>query len=165
MVKGDNMTKFKYINLKNSSVAIAIMFLASSCAQQSSVTHAPHRTEASSMQVATVVSSYPVRVTKNSGVGAMAAGLGGSAVGYKNVGSGTGRIVGSMLGSIVGGITGRAAESKIRETAAQEVTIKLNNQTHTLISKNLPLLKSGDSVMAYTNVYGKPLSIKPVRQE
>lgn len=159
------MTKFNVLHLKSSVVALSVacLFLATSCAQQTSVTDAPHRTNASSMQMATVVSSYPIRVTKNSGVGAMAGGLGGSAVGYKNIGSGTGSIVGSMLGSMVGGFTGRAAESKVRETAAQEVTIKMNNQTHTLISKNLPPLKSGDSVMAYTNVYGKPLSIKPAR--
>ena len=158
------MKNIIYSRLKHTGAALMITLLVSSCAQQSSVTSAPHRTQASSMQMATVVSSYPIRVTKNSGVGAMAGGLGASAIGYKNLGSGTGRIVGSMLGSMIGSFTGRAAESKIRETSAQEVTIKINNRTHTLMSKNLPPLRRGDTVMAYTNVYGHPLSIKPVRQ-
>ncbi|MGJ8657965.1 MAG: hypothetical protein ACSHX6_16070 [Akkermansiaceae bacterium] len=115
------------------------------------------------MQMATVVSSYPIRVTKNSGVGGFAGSLGGAAVGYKNIGSGTGSIVGGIAGQLVGAFSGRALESKVRETSAQEVTIRMNNQTHTLISKNLPPLTKGDTVMAFTNVYGQPLSIKAVR--
>lgn len=151
------------IKTKMMSAGLTMLFLVSSCSQQTSVTDAPHRTQASSAQVATVVSSYPIRVTGNSGVGAVAGSLGGSAVGFKNLGSGTGRFVGSLLGSMIGGYTGRAAESKARETSAQEVTIRIKNQNHTLISKNLPQLRKGDTVMAYTNVYGKPLSISPVR--
>jgi len=152
-----------YRILKYAGAALAVMLIANSCAQQSSVTDAPHRTKASSMQMATVVSSYPVRVTKNSGVGSMAGSLGGAAIGYKNLGSGTGRLIGGIAGHIIGAFSGRAAESKIRETSAQEVTIKVNNRTHTLISKNLPPLRKGDTVMAFTNVYGTPLTIKPVR--
>ena len=141
------------------AVSFLTLFLASSCAQQTGVTDAPHRTTVSSMQKARVVNSYPIRMTKNSGVGAMLAGLGGSAIGYKNVGSGTGQYLGGMAGQMLGALGGRAAESKVRETSAQEVTVTYNNQTHTLISKDLPPLKSGDSVMAYTNAYGKPLRI------
>jgi outer membrane lipoprotein SlyB len=157
------MNKKVYRILLNVGFALAVMLLVNSCAQQSSVTHAPHRTKASSMQMATVVSSYPIRVTKNSGLGGMAGSLGGAAIGYNNIGSGTGRLIGGIAGQLIGAFSGRAVESKIRETNAQEVTIRVNNRTHTLISKNLPPLRKGDTVMAFTNVYGTPLNIKPVR--
>lgn len=143
----------------NSGLLSVIILFISSCIQQTSVVDAPHRTSESGMQKAVVMSSYPIRMTKNSGIGGMLAGLGGSAIGYKHLGSGAGQYLGGVAGQILGAYGGNTAESKIREIGAQEVTVKMNNEEHTLISKNLPQLKSGDSVMAYTNAYGKPIRI------
>ena len=153
----------KYNNtLRNTMLAVCTTLSISSCAQQSSVTKAPHRTQASQEQLATVVSSYPIRVTKNSGVGAVAGGIGGSVLGSK-VGSGSGSFAGAVGGQLLGLLGGRKAESAIRETDAQEVTIKIENRKYTLVSKNNRTFKSGEKVMASTNVYGTPLSIKPIK--
>ncbi len=142
---------------------VCLAFLGNSCAPSGGVTHAPHRTEVSNTLLGTVVNSYPIRVTKNSGLGAMAAGLGGSAAGYKNLGSGNGRILGAIAGRMAGAITGRAAESKLREKGAQEVTVRFNNKNHRVISKGLPTLGKGDKVMVHRNVYGKVLTLSLVQ--
>ncbi len=147
---------------RNSMLAAFTALLVSSCAQQSSITHGPHRTQASEAKRATVVSSYPIKVTKNSGIGGIAGSVGGSVLGSK-VGSGAGSFAGSVGGQLLGLFGGRKAESVIREKSAQEVTIKIENRKYTLVSKDTRIFRKGETVMAYTNVYGTPLSIKALK--
>lgn len=145
---------------RNLIIAACTLVFMSSCAQQSSVTHAPHRTEASQTKQATVISSYPIKITKNSGVGGIAGSVGGTVLGSK-VGSGAGRYAGAIGGQLLGLFGGRKAESAIRQTSAQEVTIQIENSKYTLVSKNTRTLRKGETVTVNTNVYGTPLSIKP----
>lgn len=61
-----------------------------------------------------------------SGVGTMAgAGLGG--VAGSNVGGGKGQIVGAILGAVAGGLIGSAAEEKLTEKNALEISVRLDN--------------------------------------
>lgn len=155
------MNEFYNFIFKRVTLAAVTVVFVSSCAQQSSVTHAPHRTEASQTRQATVVSSYPIRVTKNSGVGSVAGSVGGAVLGSK-VGSGSGSFAGAIGGQLLGLFSGRKAESVIREKSAQEVTIEIGGRKHTLVSKGSRTFKAGEKVTAFTNVYGTPLSIQPL---
>lgn len=143
--------------------ALIAAFLLCHCANPSQVTHAPHRTSPSRALSGVVTSSYPVKYTRRSGIGAAIGSIGGAALGSR-IGSGyTSRIAGSMAGSILGGLGGHAAEGALRERYAREISVRAEGRTYRTISDVSPPLRRGDRVLVLTNVYGHVLNIVPSR--
>ena len=79
------------------------------------------------IQMGTVELVHNVKIegTKSS-VGGIAGGAAGAAVG-STIGSGTGKTVATVFGAIVGGLGGAAAEEKVTQKDALEITVKLDN--------------------------------------
>lgn len=143
--------------------ALISVFLLCHCAPPRQMTYAPHRTSPSKALSGVVTSSYPVKYTRRSGIGAAIGSIGGAALGSR-IGSGyTSHIAGSMAGSILGGIGGHAAEGALRERYAHEITVSAEGRTYRTISDVNPPLRRGDRVLVLTNVYGHVLNIVPSR--
>ena len=143
--------------------ALIAAFLLCQCVSNRQVTYAPHRTSPSKALSGVVTSSYPVKYTKRSGIGAAIGSVGGAALGSR-IGSGyTSRIAGSMGGSLLGGLGGHAAEGALRERHAREITVRAEGRNYKTISDVNPPLREGARVLVLTNVYGHVLSIVPSR--
>jgi len=139
----------KMAKLYISVFSSVLMVFISSCAQNSSVTKAPHRTTAVNKIAGTIQSSYPITTSKNSGFGSALGSLGGS-IGGANIGSGTGRIVGAFTGGLLGSIGGSKTETTVRQQ---------NEKTYKFINNSNNSYHAGDKIWVNTNVYGDPLSI------
>lgn len=148
----------KMAKLYISVFSSVLMVFISSCAQNSSVTKAPHRTTAVNKIAGTIQSSYPITTSKNSGFGSALGSLGGS-IGGANIGSGTGRIVGAFTGGLLGSIGGSKTETTVRQQSAQELILKINEKTYKFINNSNNSYHAGDKIWVNTNVYGDPLSI------
>ena len=152
------------MKIKSSLQILMLMVLAlvfCQCASRSEVTHATHRATPSGEISGVVTSSYPVKYTKRSGIGAVVGSVGGAILGSR-IGSGrASSFAGSVGGSLIGGIGGNAAEGAARSRSAREITVRAEEKTFRTITSNNPPLEKGDSVLILTNVYGQILRVVP----
>lgn len=86
-----------------------------------------------------------------SGTGTLAGGAIGGVAG-SNIGGGKGQIVGAIIGAVAGGIAGSAAEEKLTQKNALEITVKLDNgQTIAIVQEAGEVFHPGERVRVLSN--------------
>lgn len=86
-----------------------------------------------------------------SGTGTLAGGAIGGVAG-SNIGGGKGQIVGAIIGAVAGGIAGSAAEEKLTQKNALEITVKLDNgHTIAIVQEMGEVFHPGERVRVLSN--------------
>lgn len=105
-----------------------------------------------------IVHLRPVNVQgSQSGVGAVAGGLGGGIAGSSIGGSGRSNAIGAIGGAVVGGIAGAVVEEGVtRQKAIEYVVETENDNLVTIVQGNDQQLHTGSKVLV---IYGNPTRI------
>lgn len=118
------------MKIKKTGLVIAIMCVVlTGCASSRSgkvySRDQARRSQTIQMGIVELVHNVLIEGTKSS-VGGLAGGAAGAALG-STIGSGTGKTVAAVFGAIAGGLAGSAAEEKVTQKDAFEITVKLDN--------------------------------------
>jgi len=148
----------KKIIIGLSSLACFSLF---SCTQSSPyhVTDAPHLTAPHTMVKGKVVSSYPIKISSNSGVGSVTGAIAGSVIGNQ-IGSGNGRALALIGGYLAGAFIGSQIETDINTVKAQDTQFKVGDKLYRMVLKDEKPLSKDDPLWVYKNVYGQIINVK-----
>ena len=135
-------------SLKCLMLLVAVLFLSACASSRSGDVYSRDQTRREmSLRLGVVDSVREVRMEgTRSGVGSLAgAGVGG--VAGSTIGGGKGQIIGAIVGAVAGGLAGSAAEEKLTEKNALEITVRLDNgEVIAVVQEMGEVFRRGDRV-------------------